>query len=153
VSANCKAVRTRGAFSLACGVEVNILASAQAVWRILTDAEGFPRWNSTVTRVEGEIRDGAKIRLSVPGTERRFTPRVAFVVPGERMTWTGGFLPLFKGVRTFVLKRRGDGSTDFAMDERFAGLMLPFVRSALPDFRPIFERYAMDLKQEAERAG
>jgi len=32
------------------------------------------------------------------------------------MTWTGGFAPVFKGVRTFDLKQRNDGSTDFAMD-------------------------------------
>jgi hypothetical protein len=41
------------------------------------------------------------------------------------MTWTGGFAPMFKGVRTFELKSCKDGSTDFAMREHFAGLMLP----------------------------
>ncbi|HEV7366235.1 MAG TPA: hypothetical protein VGN76_10355 [Gemmatimonadales bacterium] len=29
------------------------------------------------------------------------TPTVSGVVPNERMTWTGGFAPVFKGVRTF----------------------------------------------------
>ena len=33
-----------------------------------------------------------------------------------------------------------------------AGLMMPLVKRSLPDFRPIFERYANDLKHEAERA-
>lgn len=142
----------RRTFSLVCRVEVNIRASAQAIWRILTDAEGFPRWNSTVTRIEGEIRDGTRLRLHVPGTDRTFTPRVSGVVPNERMIWTGGFPPVFKGVRTFVLPPRPDGSTDFAMDERFSGLMLPFVKRALPDFGPVFTNYASDLKREAERA-
>ncbi len=59
--------------------------------------------------------------------------------------------PLFKGVRKFELKPRPDGSTDFAMEERFSGLMLPLVKKSLPDFRPIFGRYADDLKREAER--
>ena len=68
------------------------------------------------------------------------------------MVWTGGFPPVFKGVRTFVLQARPDGSTDFAMDERFSGLMLPFVKRALPDFGPVFTNYASDLKREAERA-
>ena len=66
------------------------------------------------------------------------------------MIWTGGVAPLFKGVRTFVLRPRTDGSTDFAMDERFSGLMLPLVRGFLPDFGPVFATFASDLKREAE---
>jgi hypothetical protein len=87
----------------------------------------------------------------VPGTDRTFTPKVSGVVANERMAWTGGFAPLFKGVRTFTLNRRDDGSTDFAMEERFSGLMLPLAKGSMPDFGPIFERYANDLKREAER--
>jgi hypothetical protein len=144
--------QTHNTFFLVCGVEVNIRASADSIWRLLTDAKGFPRWNSTVTGIDGQIREGERLMLRVPGTDRTFTPRVSGVVPGERMTWTGGFAPLFKGVRTFELKPRGDGSTDFTMTERFSGLLLPLLKGSLPDFGPVFERYALDLKQEAERA-
>ncbi|MGH9140662.1 MAG: SRPBCC family protein [Vicinamibacterales bacterium] len=139
-------------FSRACSVEVNIRAAPRNIWRLLTDASGFPRWNSTVTSVEGEIREGGKLRLRVPGADRTFTPTVSAVVPCARMTWTGGFAPVFKGVRTFQLRPRNDGSTDFAMEERFSGLMLPMIKGSLPDFGPVFERYANDLKREAERA-
>jgi hypothetical protein len=59
---------------------------------------------------------------------------------------------MFKGVRTFKLSAQPDGSTDFVMEERFSGLMLPLVGRSLPDFKPIFERYASDLKNEAERS-
>jgi hypothetical protein len=138
---------------MSCGVAINIGAKAEEVWRLLTDAQGFPRWNSTVTRIEGQIREGQKLRLHVPGTNRTFTPTVSGVVPNQRMTWADGFAPMFKGVRTFELKRCNDGSTDFAMEERFSGLMLPLARKAMPDFGPIFERYASDLRKEAERAG
>ena len=72
--------RTRSAFAMTCRVEVSIRASAEVVWRLLTDAEGFPRWNSTVTRVEGDIREGERLRLHVPGTKRTFTPKVSGVV-------------------------------------------------------------------------
>jgi hypothetical protein len=145
--------RTRSAFSLACGVDVVIRAGAERVWRLLTDAKSFPRWNSTVSGIEGEIREGARLRLHVPGTERTFTPRVSGVVPGERMAWIGGFAPLFKGVRTFELKPLHDGTIRFAMRERFSGVLLPFLKGSMPDFGPVFERFAEDLKHEAERAG
>ena len=141
----------RHVFSLVCHVEVNIRASAPAIWQILTDGPGFPRWNSTITRIEGEIREGARLRLHVPGTERTFTPRVSGVTPNQRMTWTGGFASIFKGVRTFVLRPRSDGSTDFVMDERFSRAMLPLIARVLPDFRSVFSAFASDLKWEAER--
>ena len=140
------------AFSMTCGVEVNIRASAARVWSLLTDAPGFPRWNSTVTRIEGQIGEGERLRLHVPGTDRTFTPTVSDVVENERMTWTGGFAPIFKGVRTFVLRSRDDGSTDFAMEERFSGILLPIVKGSMPDFGPVFEQYANDLKREAEHS-
>jgi hypothetical protein len=147
-----KVTQTHHTFSMVCGVEVNVLAYPEIIWRLLTDAEGFPRWNSTVSGVEGQIREGERLRLHVPGTDRVFTPKVSGVVPNERMTWTGGFAPIFKGVRTFVLTPRNDGSTNFVMEERFSGLVLPLVKGSMPDFGPVFERYAGDLKHEAEQA-
>jgi hypothetical protein len=132
-------------------VEVNIRADPQTIWGLLTDARGFPRWNSTVTGIDGQIAQGEKLTLHVPGTSRTFTPTVSGVVPNERMIWSGGFAPMFRGVRTFNLRSRTDGSTDFTMEERFSGLMLPLVKGSLPDFGPVFERYAGDLKREAER--
>ena len=140
------------AFSLACAVRVNIRAGAAIIWGVLTDAQGYSRWNSTISGIEGQIREGERLRLHVPGTDRTFTPCVSDVVPNGRMTWTGGFAPLFKGVRTFLLTPRDSSSTDFTMEERFTGLILPLVKGSLPDFRPIFERFASDLKREAERA-
>jgi uncharacterized protein YndB with AHSA1/START domain len=86
------------AFSLTCTVEVTIQAKAGVVWNLLTDAEGFPRWNSTVTGIDGQIREGGRLRLHVPGTDRTFTPTVSGLVEPERMTWTGGLAPIFKGV-------------------------------------------------------
>ncbi len=145
-------IRTQSALSLACRVDVNILAPAERVWALLTDAKGFPRWNSTVTGIDGEIREGGKLRVHVPGTERVFAPTVSGVVPNARMTWTGGVAPLFKGVRTFELRPKSDGTTDFAMTERFSGLMMLVAKRSLPDFGPIFSRYAGDLKREAERS-
>ena len=138
-------------FAMTCTVEVHIQANANVVWSLLTDAKGFARWNSTVTRIEGDIREGERLRLHVPGTQRTFTPRVSGVVPAQRMVWSDGFNPVFKGVRTFELKPGPDGSTDFLMREHFSGFVFALVKGTLPDFRPIFEAYAGDLKREAER--
>ena len=86
-------------------------ANAERIWALLTDAKGFPRWNSTVTSIEGQIREGERLRVHVPGTDRTFTPTVSGVVPNGRMIWTGGFAPMFNGVRTFQLSSHDDDST------------------------------------------
>jgi hypothetical protein len=143
-------VFTKGAKALGmtCRVSVNILATAKIVWGLLTDTKGFSRWNSTVTGIDGEIREGERLKLRVPGTSRTFTPTVS----GERgMIWSDGIAGIFKGVRTFELKARDDASTDFVMQERFSGVMFALTKGMLPDFGPIFEAYAGDLGREAER--
>jgi len=146
-----KIVKRQGTFSIACRVELNIRATTDRVWKILTDAEGFPRWNSTVSAVEGKISEGETLRVRAPGTKQTFKPTISDVTINRRMVWSGGLPLVFRGVRNFELHRRFDHSTDFVMEERFAGLMLPVIKGKLPDFGPIFSTYANDLKREAER--
>jgi hypothetical protein len=104
-----------------------------------------------VTGIDGDIREGERLGLHVPGTRRTFTPKVSGVVPERAMTWSDGIAGIFRGVRTFALRPRNDTSTDFVMEEQFSGVMFALTKAMLPDFRPIFETYASDLKREAER--
>jgi uncharacterized protein YndB with AHSA1/START domain len=135
-----------------CGVAINIQAQPEKIWALLTNAAGFPRWNSTVQSIEGQIALGQKIRLRVPVAPKRvFKLKVSAFEPGKRMVWQDGAPPMFKGVRTFTLTPRDNGSIDFAMVEVFSGLMLPMIAGSLPDFAPSFERYAADLKRAAEQ--
>ena len=71
-------IQTHRAFSLTCVVEANILANATVIWRLLTDADGFSRWNSTVSRIEGQIREGERSGCTFPG-------RTVHLPPSSRM--------------------------------------------------------------------
>ncbi|HEY4103080.1 MAG TPA: SRPBCC domain-containing protein, partial [Polyangiaceae bacterium] len=110
----------------------------------------FPRWNSTVTSLEGEIALGNKLKLRVPISERTFTPQVTEFEAPRRMVWSDGFAPMFRGVRTYTLTDNADGTTGFSMREVYSGLMLPMIRGSLPDFAAPFEQFASDLKRAAE---
>jgi len=145
-----KITQSRSTFSLTCRVEIDIHATPERIWSVLTDAAGYARWNSTVARMEGEIAEGSRFKLWVPGETRTFTPKVSDVAANEHMTWTGGFAPLFKGVRTFTLRPSAAAVTEFVMTEHFTGLILPLVGRKLPDFGPIFKTYAEDLRRETE---
>ena len=137
-------------FRMECEVRATIAASPARLWDLLTDADGFPRWNSTVTSLEGPIALGSKLKLRVPISDRTFSPRVTVFEPERRMVWSDGAAPMFKGERTFRLTPLENGETEFAMTEVFSGLMFPLIRRSLPDFGPPFEQYVKDLRQAAE---
>jgi uncharacterized protein YndB with AHSA1/START domain len=107
-----KYTQANGALSMSCRVEINIGADAQTVWSLLVDAQGYPQWNSTVTGIDGQIREGSRIKIHVPGTKQTFTPKVSGVVPHQRMLWSNRIAGVFKGVRSFKLSACPDGSTD-----------------------------------------
>lgn len=135
------------------GAEIG--ADPATIWTILTDAAGYPSWDSGVIRIDGRIDLGEKIKLWAElNPKRGIAVRVTEFVPGERMAWTGGApLGLFKGVRTFTLRPDGDGTTAFRMREEFTGPMLPLIWPSMPDFGPAFAQFAAGLKQRAEASG
>jgi len=149
-----KATHERTTFRMRYGVAIDIAAPPARVWSLLTHADDFPRWNSTVSSIAGEIAVGQKLVLRVPYSDRAFNLRVEQAeAPGTegsaRMVWGDGMAAAFRGERTFTLQAAGEG-TRFEMVEVFRGLMLPMIAGSLPDFAPHFEAYARDLKREAE---
>ena len=133
-------------------VTAEIRAPAERIWAIITDAPGYPDWDSGVEKVEGRIAPGEQLKVfSELNPGRGFPIRVTEFEPPARMTWTGGMpLGLFKGVRTFTLTPGPDSATRFEMREHFSGPLLPLMRRTMPDFGPAFEQYAAGLKELAE---
>ena len=146
-----KASRNRTTFRLEYEVAIPVSAPPERIWSLLTNAADLPRWNTTIESIEGSIASGETIKLRTKATpERVFKLAVSDLVPSKSMVWSDGFAPMFKGVRTFTLTPNSDGTTEFAMREVFSGLMLPMIAGSLPDFVPVFEQYASDLKKAAE---
>lgn len=145
-----RAFKSQTTFRQSCGVRCDVRASVDTIWAILTDAPNYTRWNSTVTSLEGSIREGEQLKLRVKlDPKRTFTPKVTKLAAHE-MVWSDGFAPMFRGVRTFRLIPTDNGVTEFVMEEVFTGAMLPMIRKSLPDFGPAFEAFATDLKRAAE---
>jgi len=132
-----------------------IAASPDMIWQILTDAAGYAAWDSGVTRVEGRIAPGERIKVvSEANPGRAFPVKVTEFTPARRMVWSGGMpLGLFRGVRTFTLSPDGDDTTHFAMREEYTGPLLPLIWRSMPDLGPSFAQFADGLKRRAERAG
>lgn len=153
IAINGKAAKTQSTFRMEYAVGINIQAAPEKVWGLMTDAAGFPRWNSTIKSLEGRIdRDEVVKLVATIAPKRAFNLKVIGFVPGNRMVWTDEKAnPMFKGVRTYTVTPGSGGSTDFTMSEVYSGLILPMIAGSLPDFTSTFEQYAADLKKEAEK--
>ena len=69
--------------------EALINARPSIVWDVITDAGNYTVWDSGVTAIDGEIRNGGTIKIRTRnGGARVFRLKVA-QIPGEVMTWTG----------------------------------------------------------------
>jgi uncharacterized protein YndB with AHSA1/START domain len=131
-----------------------IEATPESVWTILTDAEGYPAWDSTYTRIAGRIALGETITLH----HRSIKPpvlvmKVSAFEPIRRMVWTGGGMPevAFKGERIFTLTPLGADSVEFSTFLVFSGLMAPFIISSSTNLQPQLDEFVAALKRRAEQ--
>ena len=95
-------------------------------------------------------REQVTIRSAVaPG--RAFPVRVTRFEPGECLELTGGLpLGLFRGVRTYRLRREGS-ATGFTMRGVYSGPLSGLLGRSIPDLQPSFEQFVRGLKQRVER--
>lgn len=134
---------------------IQISASPEKVWSILTDFETYPEWNPFITNAQGQIKVGAKltIDLSPPRTKAMvFKPVVKSVVENREFSWIGHFLfpGIFDGEHIFNIKPTESGCL-LIQKENFSGLLLPLLWESLDkDTREGFEQMNQALKEKAE---
>jgi hypothetical protein len=135
---------------------IEIRATPEAVWAILTDGPGYALWNPEINRVDGRMALGEKIKAYVVlhgGVVRPVSVRVTELEPMRRMVWTGGLpLGLFTGRRTFSLTPRDGGMVAFTMHLQFSGLLSGPIAKSLGNRQPDIDALAAGLKKCAERA-
>ncbi len=112
-------------------VGINISAPPSRIWALLTDAPGYPAWNSTIVEIEGRIAQDEEIHLTAQiDPSRTFDLTVSTYEENRRLVWGDGGA-MFKGVRTFELRVRTDGTTDVTMVEVMTGSMMGFIEDEL----------------------
>src|SRR5690349_19396965 len=139
-----KAATTKKTFSRETSVLTTIFADSAIVWALLTRASDFSRWNSTVTSVKGEIKEGETIELKATLDEKRtFKLKIKEFVPEKRLAWGDS-----QGSRVYTIDKGPEGSSLFRMSEKIGGPLFPLFAGYIPPFDESFERFAADLKKE-----
>jgi uncharacterized protein YndB with AHSA1/START domain len=132
--------------------EIEIAASPEAVWDVLTDLESWPRWNPDVKSMslDGGLEKGSVFRWRAgPGT---ITSTIQDVQPPTRIAWTGSTFGI-KAKHVYRLEPRGE-ATHVQTEESYEGLVARLLRGSL---QKTLEKGLSDglrsLKAEAERRG
>jgi uncharacterized protein YndB with AHSA1/START domain len=141
-----KARTVKTTFGRETRMSIDIKADPAVVWALLTQASDYPRWNSTVTSLEGKIALHEKIALkSTLDAKRTFKLKVREFYVEKRLVWGDG-----QGSRVFTITKNTNGTVTFSMTEKIGGLMFPLYPKMIPSFDASFEQFASDLKKEAE---
>jgi hypothetical protein len=106
---------------------IGVRAPIETVWGLISDLEGWPRWNRLYPKVKGALRIGAQLELEVaiPGqAPRTIRPVIADWVPNEQILWRlSMFAGLVKSTRYLEIEQLTPGSCIFSNGEMFEGLL------------------------------
>ena len=136
--------------------EIEIQASAERVWQILTDFASFPKWNPFIRRASGEPRIGARLEVFLQPSGARgmtFRPEVLKAEPNHELHWLGHLLVpgLFDGRHIFTIVPLGANRVRFVQRETFTGLLVPLFAPGLhTETLRGFEEMNRSLKIQAE---
>jgi hypothetical protein len=146
VTSNGKAVTEKKVFSRETAVSIDIQADKSIIWALLTNANDYPRWNSTIISISGTIAPNEKIKLKAKlDPKREFKLTVKEFEADNKLVWGDAM-----GKRVYSLKTIGNDLTNFSMNEKIGGPLFPLFSKMIPAFDEAFEQFARDLKNEAE---
>jgi hypothetical protein len=138
--------------------EIDIQASDERVWQLLTDFASFPQWNPFIRRASGEPKTGTRLEVTMQPSGARgmtFRPTVLKAEPKRELRWLGHLLipGLFDGEHSFTIEPLEANHVRFVQRERFTGILVPLFAHGLDtDTRRGFEEMNQALKMRAEQS-
>jgi hypothetical protein len=138
--------------------EIDIQASDERVWQLLTDFASFPQWNPFIRRASGEPKTGTRLEVTMQPSGARgmtFRPTVLKAEPKRELRWLGHLLipGLFDGEHSFTIEPLEANHVRFVQRERFTGILVPLFAHGLDtDTRRGFEEMNQALKKRAEQS-
>lgn len=135
---------------------LTIAAPPDRVWAVLTDFAAYPQWNSVISRVRADLREGGTIKFRIKiekSPTLAFDARILRCVPGRELAWRGGapLVPaLAWGEHWFRIAPAGEGS-ELTHGEEFGGLLALVIRGAVHGrVTRTYEGFNRALKARAE---
>ena len=134
---------------------IEIEATPERVWEVLTDFAAYPEWNPFIQTIEGQAAPGSnlEVRIAPPGGRAMsFKPTVLEVSPRQELRWLGRVLVpgLFDGEHSLLIEPVDDSRVRFVQAERFTGVLVPWFGKSLEKTHRGFTAMNEALKRRAE---
>lgn len=135
--------------------EIEIDATPEVVWQVLTDLDRYPEWNPFITSSVGKPEVGEKLvnRMEPPGGMAiTLKPQVTAIEDGKTFEWLGkvGFSGLFDGRHRFDIEALATG-TKLTQSEELDGMLVRVLRKSVDTgTKSGFEAMNVALKARAE---
>jgi hypothetical protein len=118
---------------------VDIDASPERVWQVLTDLPAYAEWNPFITEADGAFVVGDRVSVSVPPVnalvQAKLRPTVLEVVPFRRLRlWSRLTRPAIPGlfhVELTMTLADHEGGVRLWQQDRFGGVLAPLLIPAL----------------------
>jgi hypothetical protein len=138
---------------------IDIDATPELVWEVLTDVPGYPEWSPIIISAEGTFADGGRVSFSFPPTNpllRTTVPATVLeVTPGRRLRYKLRFgrlgIPGLLDTEHAMTIVGQDSGVRVWLELQFRGLLLPMMtRSLNRDRAPAFGPLPTALKDRIE---
>lgn len=137
---------------------VDIDATPEAVWRVLTDLDRYGEWNPFIRQARGDLTPGGSVHVRVRtpmGLPLRFTATVLAHDDQRELRWRGHVLApgVAAGEHTFAVEPLPGGRARFIQREQFSGAVpRAAARLLAGETRRAFDAMNHALKDRVERA-
>ncbi len=116
--------------------EIEINATAEKIWKILTDFEAYPEWNPFIVSLQGPVATNQKFNVKIKpvnGQAMTFKPTVLVYEPNKEFRWLGHLLfnGLFDGEHSFRIIELNPNKCNFIQSETFKGILVPLFKTML----------------------
>lgn len=140
--------------------EVDIHASEEQVWTIISDLEAYNEWNPFMKDAHGTLKVGEKLHMKLHNgslTLDPFDPTLLQVKQSKEINWIGKVanIPrIFDGNHHLVIERLPNNQVKFIQYEDFKGILVSitkmFDKTLFEDTRQGFIKMNDALKEKAE---
>ncbi len=112
--------------------EIEINASANSVWEVLTTFDEYPDWNPFIREISGELSEGSRLSVSIQpvgGDPMDFQPTLIKADKNHELRWIGRVLlrGIFDGEHYLIIEKISEEKVNLIHGENFSGVLVPLL--------------------------
>ncbi|HBH22461.1 MAG TPA: SRPBCC domain-containing protein [Cytophagales bacterium] len=133
--------------------KIDINASQEKVWNVLTDLKSYSHWNPLVSSITGNLSEGGRIKTTIVPLQNTFEAVLLSFKENKEIVWKGNQIASFllAGEHYYRLKESNENITTLEHGEYFTGILSVFIsKKLLKKMEKAFVAHNIALKKRIE---